>query len=74
MEAGAASARGVRCAKARERAGKQNCCEKGLHISFGVLWRSAAADHDFKWCDSTTSNSGSASNIAEPNDGDLNAE
>src|SRR6185369_3601855 len=32
MEAGAASAGGVRGAKTRERAGNQNCCEKRLHV------------------------------------------
>jgi hypothetical protein len=33
MEAGAASAGGVRGAEASERTGNQNCCEKGLHVS-----------------------------------------
>jgi len=33
MVAGAASARGVRRAKTCERDGKQNCREKGLHVS-----------------------------------------
>jgi hypothetical protein len=46
VEAGAASARGVRRAKARERDGKQNCREKGLHVSSIVLGRTAAPDHD----------------------------
>ena len=32
MKAGAASARGIRCAEACERAGDQNCCEKVLHV------------------------------------------
>jgi hypothetical protein len=32
MEAGAASAGGVRGAKTRERAGNQNCREKRLHV------------------------------------------
>jgi hypothetical protein len=46
METNAASARGVRRAKACERDGKQNCCEKGLHVSSIVLGRTAAPDHD----------------------------
>jgi hypothetical protein len=46
MEAGAASARGVRRAKARERDGEQNCCKKGLHVSSVVLGRTAAPNHD----------------------------
>jgi hypothetical protein len=45
MVAKAASARGVRRAKARERDGKQNCREKGLHVSSVVLGRTAAPDH-----------------------------
>jgi hypothetical protein len=32
MEAGAATAGGIGRAKARERAGNQNCCEKRLHV------------------------------------------
>jgi hypothetical protein len=46
MEAGTASARGIRGAKTRERAGKQNCCEKSLHVSSVLLGRTAAPDHD----------------------------
>src|SRR6266404_1954505 len=46
MEAEAASARGVRRAKARERDGKQNGRKKGLHVSSIVLGRTAAPDHD----------------------------
>jgi hypothetical protein len=46
MEAGAASAGGIRDAKTRERAGNQNCCEKGLHVSSVLLGRTAAPDHD----------------------------
>jgi hypothetical protein len=46
MEAGAASAGGIGGAKASERAGNQNCCEKGLHVS-SVCWAAPAApDHD----------------------------
>src|SRR4051794_32566436 len=33
MKAGPASAGGVRGAETSERAGNQNCCEKGLHVS-----------------------------------------
>jgi hypothetical protein len=46
MEAGAATARGIRGAKTRERAGNQNCCEKGLHVSSVLLGRDAAPDND----------------------------
>jgi hypothetical protein len=46
MVAEAASARGVRRAKARERDGEQNCCKKGLHVSSVVLGRTAAPNHD----------------------------
>jgi hypothetical protein len=42
MEAGAASAGGVGGAEARDCAGNQNCCEKGLHVSSVLLGRAAA--------------------------------
>jgi hypothetical protein len=42
MEAGAATAGGIRGTKARERAGDQNCCEKRLHVSSVLLGRTAA--------------------------------
>lgn len=45
MEAGSAAACGLRRAKARERAGKQNCCKKGLHVYSVVLGRAAAPGH-----------------------------
>jgi hypothetical protein len=50
MVAEAASARGVRRAKACERDGKQNCREKGLHVSSIVLGRTAAPNHDAMFC------------------------
>jgi hypothetical protein len=46
MEAGAASARGIGGTEARECAGNQNCCEKGLHVSSILLDRTAVPDHD----------------------------
>jgi hypothetical protein len=46
MKAGAASAGGIRGAKACDCAGNQNCCEKGLHVSSVLLGRTAAPDHD----------------------------
>jgi hypothetical protein len=72
MIAGAASARGVRRAKARDRAGEQNCCKKGLHVSSVVLGRTAAPNHDailrFDKVEYLQT-----SNAAEPSDGHLNA-
>jgi hypothetical protein len=44
MEAGTASTGGVRCTKAGDRAGKQDCCEKGLHVSSVLLGHIAAPD------------------------------
>jgi hypothetical protein len=38
MEAEAASAGGIGGAKTRDRAGNQNCCEKGLHVSSVFVW------------------------------------
>jgi hypothetical protein len=46
MEAGPAAAGSIGGAKTRERAGNQNCCEKGLHVSSVLLGRTAAPDHD----------------------------
>jgi hypothetical protein len=39
MEAGAASAGGIGGTEACERAGNQNCCEKGLHVSSVLFGR-----------------------------------
>jgi len=74
MEADAASAGGVRCTEADDGAGKQDRCEKGLHVSSVGLGRIAAPDHDLKLCDSTTLNIRTMSNISEPREDDLNAE
>jgi hypothetical protein len=43
MEAGAASAGGIGGTEARECAGNQNCCEKGLHVSSVLLGRTRGA-------------------------------
>jgi len=71
METGAASAGGVRCTKADDGAGKQDRCEKGLHVSSVVLGRIAAR---FKLCDSKTWNIRTMSNVRDPKANDLNAE
>jgi hypothetical protein len=46
VEAGAASACGVGRAKARDRAGNQNYCEKCLHVPSVLFRRRAAPDLD----------------------------
>jgi hypothetical protein len=75
MEAGAASARGVRGAKTRQRAGKQNCCEKSLHVSSVSLGRTAAPDHDSNRVIRQRRKAATrTASMREPDDRDLHAE